>query len=68
MDNIYQNSGISINIQRLDWLLDPESVGLFDSEEELLVKHLWGAVGREVEPVETCMGPERRDKMMKSDE
>ena len=38
-------------------LLDAKGVGLLDGEEELLVEHLRGAVGRQVEPVEAGVRP-----------
>ena len=41
-------------------LFDPKGVRLLHREEELLVEHLGGAVGREVEPVEAGVGPGRK--------
>ena len=38
-------------------LLDAKCVCLLDGEEELLVEHLRGAVGRQVEPVEAGVRP-----------
>ena len=49
-------------------LLDAKCVCLLDGEEELLVEHLRGAVGRQVEPVEAGVRPgkERRTFVGKS--
>ena len=55
MDHYYPNNGL-VSKERL---LDPKGVRLFDRKEELLVEHLGGAVGREVEPVEAGVGPVR---------
>ena len=45
-------------------LLDAKGVGLLDGEEELLVEHLRGAVGRKVEPVEAGVRPVKRREIV----
>ena len=62
----YKKNGGSKNGLSTEWiiqeeLLDAKGVGLFDGEQELLVEHLGGAVGREVEPVETGVSPARKE-------
>ena len=42
-------------------LLDAKCVCLLDGEEELLVEHLRGAVGRQVEPVEAGVRPVKKN-------
>ena len=42
-------------------LLDAKGVCLLDGEEELLVEHLRGAVGRQVEPVEAGVRPVKKN-------